>query len=162
MRALMEAVFDNRHVIPQPLQHAIDELVSATKSLRLQLEQVATTVGNSQSQPSSCRTHAEEESAAVARGTPLRAFDHGGNGQLVCDRLTGSELHSLTVLAGEPADRECDTAKRRYSYDCQQMVYPWLEEDGSEAISPGVLVRCHDISGHGIPFFGPIRRRFSG
>jgi hypothetical protein len=154
MRALMEHLSASRQAIPPALHQAIDELVSATKLLRQQLEKVARTVLSSQSAAEATNSPFDRDDRPVAglTGAGPRSCQTVA-GPSNSDRLTGDELQSLTMLAGEPHATETDSAKRRYSYDCMQSVYPWPEDDAQGAIGPGMSVRCHDISGHGISFF---------
>jgi hypothetical protein len=141
--------------LPPGFWQALDELAAAVKDLSTQLALVEgrdsreTPAAQPESPPPEIRSPLSDMEAVAQQVPPPEPPPSDSN------KLSGEEIQSFTMLAGEPLAKGTDCAKQRFRYECQQIVHPWYDDERREPIGPGVMSRCHDISVHGISFFWP-------
>lgn len=144
-RTVTNLASDGSLSLPPALVRAIEELAAAAKQLRLQLEQ-----NGLQQATNSVNTVSQE---ATPRFQPIKSPAQQDRRDDSPPKLTGDEIQCLTALAGTPSECSPDEAKKRYDYDCLQMIYPGGDSDGDTWNERGMEVRCHDIGPQGISFF---------
>jgi len=153
--AVVESAAAHVDSLPPGVKYAIDGLVEATTQLGKQLEHfgAASHIGKPPIAAVLPPQQPAQYSAAKSTGDmPQTATAIVANQQ---PKLTGDEINKITQSAGSLTNAAADHPNCRYPYDCFQTVFAWYGEETDGPTTPGIKVRCRDISSHGIAFLLP-------
>ena len=130
--------------MPQDMTTNMQQLMATTKSLSYRLQKA----GNAARRKAILRPEEPECKNDSRRSEPQ--FRAGTSD------LSAKELGRFTKTEQRRVEADGDSDRRRFAYDCQQRLLVWDDPSGPlPSAADTIVVRCHDLSMHGISFFWP-------
>lgn len=155
---LTDLVANHADYVPIEISRSVTELLKTARLLSTQLKHAAACVPGGKSP--NTRTDTRAETAEPPDAQPFVPRLAARQAELEPPRvapaattLSANEMRRFTTPEEVTTEMEDGSVRRRYPYDCFEMVAPYYDDEPEP--SDTVVVRCHDISRHGVSFFWP-------